>query len=284
MQFSKYHGLGNDYIIINEFQHEIIAEARKSDIAIWLCQRKFSVGADGVLFVCPPTTSEAQIRMRIFNIDGSEAEMCGNGIRCFAKYVHEKMIINDEIIKVETLAGIKYPSLLIEDNQVNSIRVDMGEPKLLRSEIPMKGKNTRIIDEELKIAQNIYRATCVSMGNPHCVIFVTNLQNLDIERGKAIEYNPLFPKRTNVEFVEIVTPQEIKMRVWERGVGETLACGTGACAATVASILNQKTDRNITVHLLGGDLDVHWASSNNHVYMTGPAEHIFDGEIELYDE
>jgi len=282
MRFSKVHGLSNDYIIINEFKEEVLPENQKATISKLLCKRRFSIGADGILFVCPSTTENADIRMRIFNIDGSEAEMCGNGIRCFAKYIFENEIVKKTEMRVQTLAGIKIPTLTIKNGKVSSIKVDMGEPKLLRNEIPMKGANTQVINERLSIGNAIYDVTCVSMGNPHCVIFtIEDLKNIEIEKGKAIEYNEVFPKRTNVEFIKVVSPQEIQMRVWERGVGETLACGTGACAATVASILNEKTDRQITVHLLGGDLDIFWDESNNHVYMTGTAEHVYDGEIDI---
>ncbi len=280
MLFSKFHGLGNDYIIINEFQKEIIPENQKAKITKAICERRFSIGADGVLFVSPPTINDAEIKMRIFNLDGSEAEMCGNGIRCFAKYIYEKRILKNLEIRVETLAGIKIPSLIIENEKVSLIKVDMGEPKLSRNEIPMKGPNTHVINEILKLGQVSYNITCVSMGNPHCVIFTKeNLKDFNIEAGKEIENNEMFPKKINVEFTKVISPKEIEMRVWERGVGETLACGTGACAAAVASILNKKTEREITVHLLGGDLKIFWDESNNHVYMTGTAEHVYDGQL-----
>ncbi|NVM54710.1 MAG: diaminopimelate epimerase [Candidatus Helarchaeota archaeon] len=281
MQFSKFHGLGNDYIIINELDKTIIPEAKKPRLAIVLCQRKFSIGADGILFICPPTREDAEIRMRIFNVDGSEAEMCGNGIRCFAKYLYEKEIVQNTEMHIETLAGIKIPTLSIENGNVNSIKVDMGIPKLLRNEIPMKGANSQVINEELRVGDKIFSVTCLSVGNPHCVIFLDDLEKLNIEEGKTIEHHEVFPQRINVEYVKVVNRQEIRMRVWERGVGETLACGTGACAATVASILNDKTDRKITVHLLGGGLEIFWDESNNHIYMTGKAEHVYDGEIDI---
>ncbi|MFX1293825.1 MAG: diaminopimelate epimerase [Promethearchaeota archaeon] len=281
MKFSKFHGLGNDYIIIDEFEKPIIPEAKKSHLARILCQRNFSIGADGILYVCPPTQEDAEIRMRIFNLDGSEAEMCGNGIRCFAKYIFEKEIIKNNKINIETLAGIKVPILSIINGKVNSIEVNMGIPQLLRHEIPMKGPNTKVVNEELKLGNETVHITCLSIGNPHCVIFVDDTRRLKIEQGKIIEYHKVFPQRTNVEYVQILNRQEIQMRVWERGVGETLACGTGACAATVASILNEKTGRKITVHLLGGILEIFWDKSNNHIYMTGTAEHVFDGEIDI---
>ncbi|MHA1266408.1 MAG: diaminopimelate epimerase [Candidatus Helarchaeota archaeon] len=281
MRFSKFHGLGNDYIIINELEGEKIPESLKKEKAKNLCERRFSIGADGILFVCPATIETADIRMRVFNADGTEAEMCGNGIRCFAKYIYERNIVNKTEMCIETLAGIKKLNLNIKGEKVISIEVDMGEPKILRHEIPMKGSNTQVINETLKVNGTIYQITCVSMGNPHCVIFLEDLDTLEIEKGKQIEYHECFPQRTNVEFVKLISPQEIRMRVWERGVGETLACGTGACAATVAAVLNKKTKRKITVHLRGGDLEVLWSDLNNHIYMTGTAEHIFEGEIKL---
>lgn len=281
MLFSKFQGIGNDYIIIDEFKQEVVPEKQKSAIARLLCKRQFSIGADGVLFVCPSTHEDAEIKMRIFNADGSEAEMCGNGIRCFAKYVYQKGLIRSLTMRIETLGGIKIITLSTSEGVVSTIQVDMGEPKLLRSEIPMRGENTHVINEPLIIGDISYKITCVSMGNPHCVIFVDNVKDLDIEQGRLIETHSVFPQRTNVEFIKIISSREIEMRVWERGVGETLACGTGACAATVAAFLNGKTDRKTTVHLLGGDLDLFWDASTNHVYMTGPATHVFDGEMEL---
>ncbi len=281
MKFSKFHGLGNDYIIIDETKKTIILEEKKPLVAKTLCVQKFSIGADGILFVCPPTQSDADIRMRIFNSDGSEAEMCGNGIRCFAKYVYEKGIFKKPQMRVETLAGIKVPTLTIKNGKVTSIRVDMGMPKLLRSEVPMKGPNSEVINEELKVQNDRYLITCLSVGNPHCVTYVEDLDKLNLKQGRLIEYHEVFPKRINVEFVKVLNRGEIKMRVWERGVGETLACGTGACAAAIASVLNKYTDRKVLVHLLGGDLEIVWEETTNHVYMTGTAAHVFDGEIDL---
>lgn len=281
MKFSKFQGVGNDYIVIDETQKTIIPEVKKPGVARTLCAQKFSIGADGILFVGPPTHADADIKMRIFNADGSEAEMCGNGIRCFAKYVYEKGILKKSQMKVETLAGIKVPTLTITGGKVTSVRVDMGMPQFLRNEIPMKGPNSQVIDEELKVKDNTYSVTCLSVGNPHCVIYVEDLDKLDIEQGRLIEHHEVFPKKINVEFVKVLNKGEIKMRVWERGVGETLACGTGACAATVASVLNKYTDRKVLVHLLGGDLEILWDETTNHVYMTGTAVHVFDGEIDL---
>ncbi|MHA1357350.1 MAG: diaminopimelate epimerase [Candidatus Helarchaeota archaeon] len=281
MRFTKYHGLGNDYIIINEVKNSFIIESNRANLAKKLCQRRFSIGADGILFVCPPTTTNADIRMRIFNVDGSEAEMCGNGIRCFAKYVYEEIILQKQEIRVETLAGIKILQLTIKDGAVEAIQVDMGVPQLLRDKIPMKGPNTKVINEELLVGDKTFNITCVSVGNPHCVIFVNDLDKLDVSQGKLIEYHEVFPQRINVEFVQVLNRQAIKMRVWERGVGETLACGTGACAATIASVLNDKTGREIKVHLLGGDLEIQWDVSTNHLFMKGAAERVFEGDIDI---
>ena len=203
MKFSKYHGLGNDYIIIDESNEIIIPEAQKPQIARVLCQRNFSIGADGILYVCPSTRDDAEIRMRIFNIDGSEAEMCGNGIRCFAKYVFEKGIVQNTKINVETLAGIKVLNLSLENGKVNSIMVDMGIPYLFRNEIPMKGPNTKVINEELEVEGKTFRVTCLSVGNPHCVIYVNDLENLDIKQAKLVENHEIFPQRINVEYIRL---------------------------------------------------------------------------------
>ena len=281
MNFSKYHGLGNDYILINEYKTEVISETQKELWSRSLCQRNFSIGADGILFVCPPTQQDVDIRMRIFNADGSEAEMCGNGIRCFSKYIYEQGISKNTKLRIETLAGIKNVSLSIENDKVISIKVDMGIPKVLRNEIPMAGPNTEVIMEPLQVMGEKFLITCVSMGNPHCILFMDDLEELDISRGKKIEYHEVFPQRINVEYVKVLNKDEIQMRVWERGVGETLACGTGACASVVASVLNKKTNRKVTVHLLGGNLNIFWDEKDNHIYMTGPAEHVFDGEIDI---
>ncbi|HUY00927.1 MAG TPA: diaminopimelate epimerase [Candidatus Deferrimicrobium sp.] len=281
MRFSKFQGLGNDYIIINEKDGIIIPESHKPKFSQFLCRRRYSIGADGVLFVCPPTRNDAEIRMRIFNADGSEAEMCGNGIRCFAKYVYEKGLTRNTEIRVETLAGIKIPTLFIKNGTVEKIEVNMGVPKLLRNEIPMKGPNTEVISEKLEVDNETVIVTCLSVGNPHCVIFTDDLTDLDITQGKKIELHEIFPKKINVEYVKVLNRHEISMRVWERGVGETLACGTGACASAVACVLNNKTDRRITVHLLGGDLEIFWDDTINQIYMIGPAEYVFEGEVEI---
>jgi diaminopimelate epimerase len=224
--------------------------------------------------------------MRIFNFDGSEAEMCGNGIRCFAKYAYENKLVSKINFTVETLAGTITPELIFQDiknKKVVRIKVNMGTPKLRRREIPMNGEDTpTVVDETLKInSEQIFKITCVSMGNPHCITFVNDVQSISVDKiGTKIENHPLFPEKTNVEFIQVLNRKEINFRVWERGAGETLACGTGACAALVAAVLNKKTDRKATIHLPGGDLDVRWADDGN-IYMTGPAELVFKGEMEI---
>ncbi|MGI6224913.1 MAG: diaminopimelate epimerase [Peptococcales bacterium] len=274
MDFTKVHGLGNDFILINALEKndslDYFALAPK------LCDRYFGIGADGILLILP--SHVADIRMQIINSDGSEAEMCGNGIRCFAKYVYEQGIINKTIMKVETLAGIIIPEIILEDNKVVSIRVDMGEPQLERSKIPMLGSSGQVIKEKLKVLDRDFEITTVSMGNPHCVIFVPDLKEIEIEKwGPLIEKHQVFPRKTNVEFVQVINPQEAVLRVWERGAGITLACGTGACATLTAGVLNNLLNRRANIKLLGGELNVEWAE-NNHLYMTGPAVEVFRGK------
>jgi len=275
MEFSKVQGLGNDFVIINNLAEKTIDY---SSLAQKVCNRYFGVGADGLMVVLP--SDQADFHMRIINSDGSEPEMCGNGIRCFAKYVYDKGLTKKEDLTVETLAGIIKPKLIVKDGQVKLIRVDMGEPRLLREEIPVQGKvGTRVINEILTVGDKDFPITCVSMGNPHCIIFTDDADNLVHQYGPLAETHSFFPRKTNVEFVEVLNDQEVKMRVWERGAGITLACGTGACATVVACVLNNKTGREVTVHLLGGDLKIEWSEENNRIYMTGPAEIVFDGKL-----
>ena len=277
MKFVKMHGAGNDFVIIDG-EKEVIAEQSLPSLSRHICDRQLGIGGDGIILVLPSRV--ANFKMRMFNPDGSEAEMCGNGIRCFAKYVHDREMHKDVVMTVETLGGIKTLKLNAAGGRVRTVRVDMGEPKLLRSEIPMKGKNERVIAEPLKVQGKKYEITCVSMGNPHCVTFVDRVDEYPVAKiGPEFENHPNFPARTNVEFVEVMNQQEIKMRVWERGAGETLACGTGACASAVASILNDKVARKVTVHLRGGDLFIEWMGDNK-VFMTGPAEEVFEGKID----
>lgn len=281
IDFTKMHGLGNDFILINCLYKSLGDSSFLSYLAKKLCDRNFGIGADGVILILP--SSKADLRMRIFNSDGTEAQMCGNGIRCFTKYAYENKLISKIKFTVETLAGIITPELIFKDKEISGIKVDMGIPKLKRREIPMEGKDTlTVVNETLKInPEQIFKITCVSMGNPHCIIFVNDVQSIPVDEiGPKIENNPLFPEKTNVEFIQVLNKQEINFRVWERGVGETLACGTGACAALVAAVLNKKTDRQALVHLVGGDLNIQWVD-NGHIYMTGPAELVFKGEIYL---
>ncbi|MHA1301806.1 MAG: diaminopimelate epimerase, partial [Candidatus Helarchaeota archaeon] len=237
------------------------------------------VGADGILVL--EKSKNADFKMYIFNNDGSEAEMCGNGIRAIAKHVYDFKLTTKTEIRFETGAGIIIPKLILKNNLVENIQVDMGTPILLRNEIPMKGQNIRVVNEDLKIDNAIFKITCVSMGNPHCIIYTDDVDSIDIKLGKKIEHHPIFPNKINVEFTQVLNEKEQTVRVWERGAGETLACGTGACATVVSSVLNNfvKKDQLITVHLPGGDLQIKWAI-NDHVYMTGPSERIFEGYVE----
>jgi len=284
IDFVKMHGLGNDFILIDCLHKSLGNLSFLSYLSKKLCNRNFGIGADGLILILP--SFKADLRMRIFNYDGSVAQMCGNGIRCFAKYTYENKLISKNKFTVETLAGIITPELIfqdLKDKKALKIKVDMGTPKLRRREIPMTGKDTpTVVGETLKInPEQIFKITCVSMGNPHCIIFVNDVQSIPVDEiGPKIENHPLFPKKTNVEFIQVINKKELNFRVWERGVGETLACGTGACAALVAAVLNKKTDREAIIHLPGGDLDIRWAD-DGHVYMTGPAELVFKGEMEI---
>ncbi|HHT9108755.1 MAG TPA: diaminopimelate epimerase [Candidatus Wunengus sp. YC64] len=274
MKFTKMHGIGNDYVYINCFEEEMKEPAKLATI---ISDRHFGVGSDGLILILP--SKVADCRMRIFNADGSEAQMCGNGIRCVAKYVYDHKITQKNPLTVETLAGVKTVQLFTTNGKVSSARVNMGKPRLMRSEIPMLGKETQVINETLTISKGItFLITCVSMGNPHCVIVVDNFDKIDLpQHGAEIERHHSFPERTNVHFVQIHNPREVTMKTWERGSGITLACGTGASAVCVASVLNKKTERRILVHLPGGDLELEWAEDGN-VYMTGPSTEVFTGE------
>ena len=279
IDFVKMHGLGNDFILIDCLSKPLGDSLFLSYLAKKLCDRNFGIGADGLILILP--SSKADLRMRIFNSDGTEAQMCGNGIRCFAKYAYKNKLISKIKFTVETLAGIKTPELIFKDKEISGVKVDMGIPKLKRREIPMVGEDTpTVVDETLKInPEQIFKITCVSMGNPHCIIFVNDVQSIPVDEiGPKIENHPLFPEKSNVEFIQVLNKQEINFRVWERGVGETLACGTGASAALVASVLNKKSEHQAIIHLTGGDLDIEWIE-NGSVYMTGPVELVFRGEM-----
>lgn len=275
MQFSKWHGQGNDFVIVNGFQ-EKLNDYRQAAIAV--CDRHFGIGADGLVILLPAATADADFKIRIFNSDGSEAEMCGNATRCIARYVYENGLSEKTSLTLETLAGYIKPEIIFEAGQIKTICVDMGEPRLQRNEIPMTGpEDLQAVNIPLEAAGVTYGITCVSMGNPHCVIFVDDITAVDLSAvGPVIETHSLFPRKTNVEFVQVLSSNKVRMRVWERGAGITLACGTGASATLVASVLNKKTDRAVTVELDGGDLFVEWRD-DNHIYMSGPAIEVFRG-------
>lgn len=273
IKFTKMEGLGNDYVYINCTNgHEI---ANISYLAKIISDRHFGVGSDGLILICD--SEIADFKMRVFNNDGSEAEMCGNGIRCVGKFVYEKGLTNKEELEIETLAGIKKLKLNSKAGKIETVQVDMGEPILEAQMIQVLAEKGEVL---LNVEGKEMLFTCVSMGNPHAITFIKNIKNFEIEKyGPAIEMDSHFPKKTNVEFIEVIEKDKIKMRVWERGSGETLACGTGACASVVASVKNGYTNRKVEVKLLGGNLEIEWRKEDNHVYMTGPAKTVFEGEI-----
>ncbi|HCU34153.1 MAG TPA: diaminopimelate epimerase [Armatimonadetes bacterium] len=278
MQFTKMHGLGNDYIYIDAINQDLTAYALDR-LAIALSNRHFGIGGDGIILIEP--ADECDFTMRIFNSDGSEAEMCGNGVRAFSKYVYEHGLTDATELRIMTGAGVIKPSLSVENGVVTQVRVDMGPPRLTRAEIPMAGEpaDARVLGEPLEVAGQTLIVSCVSMGNPHCVIFIDSLtDNLVHGVGPQIETHPVFPARTNVEFAEVLGEHEVRMRVWERGAGETLACGTGASATAVAAIINGYCQSPVTVHLLGGELSIEWVEGGN-VFMTGPATEVFSGAV-----
>ncbi|MGI6450375.1 MAG: diaminopimelate epimerase [Desulfitobacteriia bacterium] len=275
MDFIKMHGLGNDFICLDHFLFP--PEMDYAEMARRLCHRQFGIGADGLIAVLP--SSQADAKMRIFNPDGSEPEMCGNGIRCFARYVYDAGYVPKEQMTVETLAGILTVKLEVEGKNVQGVTVNMGEPCLDPAKIPVLAGSDIAVEKEIEAAGCKLSFTAVSMGNPHCVVFVQDFAQLDFEKlGPALENHSLFPKKTNVEFTKINNRQEITLKVWERGAGPTLACGTGACAAVVAAVLEGRTEREVTVHLPGGDLQIVWGE-NNQVLMTGPAVYVFRGRL-----
>lgn len=279
MKFTKMHGIGNDYVYVNCFEESV---KNPAEVSKFVSDRHFGIGSDGLILISP--SAIADFRMNIYNADGSQAEMCGNGIRCVAKYVYDYSLTDKTEISVETLAGIKYLRLQVENGKVASVEVNMGAPILEPKEIPVAVEESPVVNVPVEVKGKIYHMTCVSMGNPHAIIFMDNVKDLDIEAiGPYFENHTVFPKRTNTEFVEVLDRNTVNMRVWERGSDETLACGTGACATTVACILNDKTENEVTVHLLGGDLKIRWDREANQVYMTGPATVVFDGEITLPD-
>ena len=283
IKFTKMEGLGNDYVYVDCTKQNL---ENASNLAKIISDRHFGVGSDGLILI--KSSKKADFRMQMFNSDGTEAEMCGNGIRCVGKYVYDKGLTDKTTLKIETLAGIKVLNLNVEDGKVKTVKVDMGEPILDYKLIPAKdGKvyksrdGIKFYKVNINIEGDLKELTCVSMGNPHGIDFANNIEKLKIEKfGPIIEVDEHFPNKVNVEFIEILDKHNIKMRVWERGAGETLACGTGACASVVASFLNGYTERNVTVELLGGKLEIEWNKEDNHVYMTGPAETVFEGEFD----
>ena len=276
MKFTKMHGIGNDYIYVN-CMDGMDFDPEQTSIA--LSDRHFGVGSDGMILICP--SDKADFRMRMFNADGSEGKMCGNGIRCFAKYVYCKGLTDKTVIPIETLAGIKTAWLILDGQEVVSIRVDMGSPVLAPSLIPVEFAGERMVNEAIEVGGREWNVTAVSMGNPHCVTYVDDVDSLELERiGPMFEKHPMFPERVNTEFVRKIDDSTVQMRVWERGSGETWACGTGACAVAVASILNGVVSSDsVTVKLRGGDLLIEWNRCDNTVYMTGPATFVYEGEV-----
>lgn len=282
MEFTKMQGLGNDYVYVNCLRETI---KNPAEVSKFVSDRHFGIGSDGLIMICP--SKVADFEMQMYNADGSRGEMCGNGIRCVAKYVYDYGLTDKTSISVETLGGIKYLDLTVEDGKVSLVKVDMGSPRLAPSQIPIVPENpedTRIIDAPLEVEGKIYYMTGVSMGNPHTVVYVVDVKGLDLLKiGPSFENHKRFPERINTEFAHVLDRKTVEMRVWERGSGETLACGTGACAVAVASILNGLTEDRVTVKLLGGDLLIEWDKEADKVYMTGPAKVVFDGEIDLTD-
>ena len=277
MKFTKMHGLGNDYVYVNCFEEKI---DNPPAVARFVSDRHFGIGSDGLIMINP--SQKADFEMEMYNADGSRGEMCGNGIRCVAKYVYDYGLTDKTQISVETLGGIKYLDLTVEDGKVSLVKVDMGKPELEADRIPILSEREQVIDEPIEVDGKEYHMTGVSMGNPHAVIYVDDVKGLDLEKiGPKFENHERFPKRINTEFVHCIDRQTVEMRVWERGSGETLACGTGACAVAVSSILNNLTDTQVTVKLLGGDLQIEWDREKDRVFMTGPATVVFDGVIDI---
>lgn len=279
MKFTKMQGIGNDYVYVNCFEETV---KDPSAVARYVSDRHFGIGSDGLILIKPSDIADCEMDM--YNLDGSQGAMCGNGIRCVAKYVYDYGIVKKENISVSTKSGIKYLDLTVRNGKVALVRVNMGSPVLTASQIPVVSSTEEMINAPLKVNGETYYITAVSMGNPHAIVYMTDVDHLDIgEIGPYFENHMAFPDRVNTEFVEVLDDHTLKMRVWERGSGETLACGTGACAVAVASILNGHVDgeKPVTVKLLGGDLEIFWDRQENLVYMTGPATTVFDGEIDL---
>ena len=279
MKFTKMHGCGNDYIYVDGSKEQI-PQVRKPEIVRRLSDRHFGIGGDGVIFINP--SEEADFEMEMYNMDGSRAEMCGNGIRCVAKFVYDEGLTDQTSISIISCGKIKYLDMFLEDGKVSTVRVNMGTPILKAEDIPVIADGDEVIGERIEVEERIYEMTCVSMGNPHAVIFMDDVSALPLDKiGPLFENHVRFPKRINTEFVKVLDDEHVEMRVWERGTGETLACGTGACAVTVACILNGLTKEQVTVKLLGGNLQIQWDRKEYVVYMIGPAATVFKGEISI---
>ncbi|MCU6725706.1 Diaminopimelate epimerase [uncultured Clostridium sp.] len=277
MKFTKMHGIGNDYVYVNCFKETV---EHPSEMAIKVSDRHFGIGSDGLILIKPSEVADG--KMEMYNADGSQGAMCGNGIRCVAKYMYDYGITDKTSISVETKSGIKYLDLTIKDGKVDTVKVNMGTPILKAVDIPVRSEKEKVIDESVMVDGKEWKITCVSMGNPHAITYIDDVKNLEIEKiGPKFENHEIFPDRVNTEFVRVIDRNTVEMRVWERGSGETLACGTGACAVAVSSILNGLTEEEVTVKLLGGDLKIFWDRIENKVYMTGSATTVFDGEIDL---
>lgn len=275
MKFTKMQGCGNDYVYVNGFTEKI---GDKPAFVKAVSDRHFGVGGDGAIFINP--SDEADFEMEMYNADGTRAEMCGNGIRCVAKYVYDKGLTDKEQVSIVSFGNVKYVDLYVEDGQVSSVKVNMGAPVLDAEKVPVKSVMKQSVDEPIIVEEKEYRMTCVSMGNPHAVVFMEDVARLDIASvGPLFENHRVFPNRTNTEFVEVVDRTHVNMRVWERGTGETLACGTGCCATVVACVLNGLTEDKVTVRVLGGEIEIQWDREANLVYMTGPAVTVFEGEF-----
>lgn len=279
IKFTKMEGLGNDYVYIDCYSSNMQFN-NISYLAKFISDRHFGVGSDGIILICK--SQIADFKMRMFNQDGTEAQMCGNGIRCVGKFVYDKGLTSKKEIKIETLAGIKNLELNVEDGKVKTVKVDMGEPILEPEKIPVISSNNPVNNLVIKALDKDFNFTCVSMGNPHAITVVKDTDNFDVQKyGSVLEIDKHFPERSNIEFIKIIDKENIKMRVWERGAGETLACGTGACATCVACAMNKLTKREVMISLLGGNLQIEWDEKTNHVFMTGPATTVFEGEIEI---
>ena len=275
MIFTKMHGLGNDYVCINCFRERV---EDPPGFARTLCDRHYGIGADGLILICPSKVSD--FKMEIYNSDGSVAGMCGNGIRCLGKYVYDYRLTGKETLSIETKSGIRNMHLHIQDGKACGAMVDMGGPRLNAHSIPILSEKDLVINDPIEVQEKNYRMTGISMGNPHAVIFLEEINGISLEEtGRELEFHPRFPERANIEFCHVTARNRMEIRVWERGVGETLACGTGACAAVVASVLNDLTDEEVIVKLLGGELSVRWDRKVNHVFLEGPAVKVFDGVL-----